>query len=79
MSHELTVDSERVDDTPLLIAQQAQMGLPELLDAHFPAHGNRQGLSLGWLTTVWLSYTLSQGDHCLSHVQPWAKQRLATL
>ena len=79
MSHELTVDSERVDDTPLLIAQQARMGLPELLDAHFPAHGNRQGLSLGWLTTVWLSYTLSQGDHCLSHVQPWARQRLATL
>ncbi len=79
MSHELTVDSERVDDTPLLIAQQAHMGLPELLDAHFPAHGNRQGLSLGWLTTVWLSYTLSQGDHCLSHVQPWARQRLAML
>lgn len=79
MSHELTVESERVDDTPLLIAQQAHMGLPELLDAHFPAHGNRQGLSLGWLTTVWLSYTLSQGDHCLSHVQPWARQRLATL
>lgn len=79
MSHELTVDSERVDDTPLLIAQQVRMGLPELLDAHFLAHGNRQGLSLGWLTTVWLSYTLSQGDHCLSHVQPWARQRLATL
>jgi transposase len=79
MSHELTVDSERVDDTPLLIAQQVRMGLPELLDAHFPAHGNRQGLSLGWLTTVWLSYALSQGDHCLSHVQPWARQRLATL
>ncbi len=36
------------------------MGLPEVLGAHFPAHGNRQGLSLGWLTTVWLSYTLSQ-------------------
>lgn len=79
MSHKLTVDSERVDDTPLLIAQQVRMGLPELLDAHFPAHGNRQGLSLGWLTTVWLSYTLSQGDHCLSHGQPWARQRLATL
>lgn len=79
MSHELTVDSERVDDTPLLIAQQVRMGLPELLDAHFPVHGNRQGLSLGWLSTIWLSYSLSQGDHCLSHVQPWAEQRLVTL
>jgi transposase len=79
MSHELTVDSERVDDIPLLVAQQARMGLPELLDSHFPTHGNRQGLSVGWLTTLWLSYILSQGDHRLSSVQFWAKQRLATL
>jgi transposase len=79
MSHELTVDSERVDDIPLLIAQQVRMGLPELIDGHFTAHGNRQGLSPGWLTVDWLSYILSQGDHRLSHVQPWARQRLATL
>src|SRR2546422_10189062 len=47
--------TERVDDIPLLLEQMQRMGLPALLDAHFPTHGNWQGLSLGWLTTIWLS------------------------
>ncbi len=79
MSQTLTVTNERVDDIPLLIAQQQRMGIPELLDKNFPTHGNWQGLSLGWLSSVWLSYILSQADHRLSHVQPWAEKRLETL
>ena len=79
MMERLTVDSERVDDIPVLIAQQVRMGVPSLLDSYFPSHGNRQGLSLGWLTTIWLSYILSEGDHRLSHVRGWAKSRVETL
>lgn len=79
MSPTLTVTNERVDDLPLLIAQQQRMGIAELLDKHFATHGNWQGLSLGWLSSVWLSYILSQSDHRLSHVQPWAEKRLETL
>jgi hypothetical protein len=26
-------------------------------------HGNRQGMSVGWLTTSWLGYILSEADH----------------
>jgi transposase len=55
------------------------MGLPALLDEHFPTHGNWQGLSLGWVTTIWLSAILSRGDHRLVHVEPWVAQRLWTL
>ena len=55
------------------------MGLPALLDAHFPTHGNWQGLSLGWVTTIWLSSILSRGDHRLVHVEPWVANRLWTL
>ncbi|HEY9829768.1 MAG TPA: IS1634 family transposase [Stenomitos sp.] len=55
------------------------MGIQSLLDRHFPTHGNWQGLSLGWVAVVWLSYILSQADHRLSHVQPWAEKRLETL
>ena len=51
MSQTLTVTNERVDDIPLLIAQQQRMGIPEILDKHFPTHGNWQGLSLGVLST----------------------------
>ena len=55
------------------------MGLPALLDGHFPTHGNWQGLSLGWGATIWLSSILSRGDHRLVHVDPWVANRLWTL
>jgi transposase len=79
MTEKLTVETERVDDIPVLIAQQALMGVPTLLDQYFPPHGNRQGVSLGWLTTIWLSHVLSESDHRLSHVRTWIRQRLETL
>ena len=37
------------------------------------------GLSRGWVTVLWLTHILSEADHRLNHVQPWAKQRLHTL
>jgi len=71
--------TERVDDIPLLIEQMKRMELPTLIDNHFPAHGNWYGLSMGWISTIWLSSILSQGDHRLSHVEPWVDNRLWTL
>ncbi len=47
MKEPLTIRTERVDDIPLLQAHMQRMGIARLLDAHFPTHGNRQGLSLG--------------------------------
>jgi hypothetical protein len=45
-----------------------------------PTHGLWQGeLSFGEVAGVWLMFITSQGDHCLSHVQPWAAERLSTL
>src|SRR4029453_4496853 len=38
-----------------------------------------QGLSLGWLTTIWLSSMLSRGDHRLVHVGPGGGNRRGTL
>jgi transposase len=74
-----SIITERVDDMPLLLAQMRRMGLPALLAAHFPTHGNWQGLSLGWVTLVWLSSILSRGDHRLVHVEPWVSNRRWTL
>ena len=79
MTERPTVVTERVDDSPLLVAQMRRMELPPLLDSYFGTHGNRQGLSLGWTTAVWLTHVLSQGDHRLNQVQPWAERRLETL
>src|ERR1700757_5359766 len=71
--------TERVDDIPLLIAQMQRMSLPTLFDTHFPPHGNWTGLSLGWVSTIWLSSILSRGDHRMVHVEPWVAKRLWTL
>ena len=74
-----TIITERVDDIPLLLEQMQRMGLPTLLDTHFPTHGNWTGLSLGWVSTIWLSSILSRGDHRMVHVAPWVAKRLWTL
>ena len=79
MSEKLTITNERVDDIPLLLAQLEKLQVASLLDEHFPTHGHWQGLSLGQVTSVWLSFMLSQANHRLSHVQPWAQARLETL
>jgi transposase len=79
MNEPLTITTERVDDIPLLLAQMQRMGLARLLDKHFPTHGNRQGVSLGAVTTIWLTHLLSQADHRMNRVQPWAERRLETL
>ena len=79
MNEKPTIITERVDDIPLLLAQMDRMGLAGLLDAHFPIHGNWQGLPFGRLVTIWLSSILSRGDHRLVRVEPWVAQRQITL
>jgi transposase len=68
-----------VDDIPLLLAQMQRMGLASLLDTHLLTHGNREGLSLGKVTTIWLTHLHTPSDHRMNRVQPWAERRLETL
>ena len=79
MKEALSIEAERVDDIPLLIAYMQHMNLAGLLDKHFPVHGNRRGLSLGGVSMVWLTHLLSQADHRMNRVQEWATRRLETL
>jgi transposase len=79
MNERPNIITERVDDIPLLIEQMQRMGLPTLFEDHFPTHGNWTGLSLGWVSTIWLSSILSRGDHRMVHVEPWVAKRLWTL
>lgn len=71
---------ERVDDLLVLWAQAHQMQIPAVLDPFFPTPGLWKGeLSFGEVAAVWLTFITSQGDHCLSHVQPWVEAHLDTL
>ena len=79
MVAEVRIHTERIDDLPLLVHQQRRMGIPEVVDEVIHPHGNRQGLSVGWLTTGWLSFILSEADHRMSEVEPWAEDQIETL
>ncbi|NJO84500.1 MAG: hypothetical protein HC828_18160 [Blastochloris sp.] len=79
MSEPTRVHTERVDDVPLLLTHMQRLGVPSIVDAHFPAHGNHHGLRMGWLVTVWLAHILSRADHRLNRVRPWADQLQTTL
>lgn len=79
MSEQPSIRTERVDDVPLLLDHMEGLGLADILDAHFPAHGNRRGLSLGLICLVWLAHILSRADHRLNRVRSWAEQLQTTL
>lgn len=76
---EVSVQTERIDDIPLLIKQQEVMGIADIVDSVVVRHGNRIGLSLGWMMVGWLSYIMSESDHRLSYVEDWASTHLKTL
>src|ERR1017187_387551 len=71
---------ESVADLPVLWATFQRLDLPATLDRHFPAPLHWKGpLPPGEVLAVWLLFLVSQGDHCLNHVQPWVAQRQGTL
>src|SRR5262245_5930415 len=71
---------EVVADLPVLWATLGRLDLPATLDRHFPAPINWKGpLTPGEVLAVWLLFLLSQGDHCLNHVQPWVAQHQGCL
>lgn len=76
---DLNISSERLDDTVLLLHVLLQVELPQLLDSHLERHGNQQGLSWGWLLTVWLVHILTQSDHRKVVVREWVQHNRQTL
>src|SRR5437763_4771976 len=71
---------EVVGDLPVLWATFGRLDLAATLDRHFPAPPHWKGpLTPGEVLTVWLLFLVSQGDHCLSHVQPWVAHHQGTL
>jgi transposase len=67
------IQIERIDDLPLLLAQLRRMQVIDVLDQHYPTHGNWAGsLTFGEVAAVWLAYIVSTGDHRLNQLQDWA-------
>jgi transposase len=75
-----TIQIERLDDVPLLLAQLQRMQVAALLDKHLPTHPHWAGeLTLGEVACVWLASLVSTGDHRLCELESWAGQRLTML
>jgi len=70
---------ERVDDLPVLFGLLQQMGIQAILDGVIEPHGNWQGLSPGWVITIWLMHILSEQNHCMEPVQKWVAKHIVTL
>src|SRR3954464_11950480 len=70
----LELTHERVDDVPLLLGFLIKLQLPEILARPLPPHPLPQGLSHGWLITVWIATIRSRADHRKSPVQSWAEE-----
>ena len=71
---------EIVADLPVLWTTLERLELPATLDRHFPTPRHWKGpLTPGEVLAVWLLFILSQGDHCLNHVEPWVAEHQGTL
>src|SRR3954471_17667770 len=71
---------EVVADLPVLWEALKRLDLPATLDRHFATPQQWKGpLTPGEVLSVWLLFILSQGDHCLSHLEPWVARHHGTL
>jgi transposase len=81
-SPERSLHVERVDDLPVLFACLQRLGVAELLDRQFHNHEHhfwKGELTFGEVVSVWVAFVLSQGDHRLSRLEPWAREHQLTL
>lgn len=71
MEEEIKTRATRVGDIGVLIGIVKQMGLAGVLDRSIKRHPLDQGLSWGWVISIWLVYIVSQGDHRKVKVEDW--------
>ncbi len=74
-----TGEPERVDSIPLIVTILIQMEVQGIIDRHYTPHGNHQGLSVGWLAVIFLTYILAESDHKMVTVQEWVAKHQQTL
>jgi transposase len=73
------MEFERVDSIPVVLTILMQMGVQTIIDELYNPHGNHQGLSVGWLVVIFLTYILTEADHKMCPVQEWVVKHRHTL
>jgi len=68
---------ENVDQLPVIYGLLQKMNVQATIDQVIQPHGNWQGLSVGWVVTIWLMHILTQHTHQMDCVELWVdKHRL---
>ena len=76
----LRIESERVDELPVIMKFAEQMGIPHAIDSALPqAHGNRSGLSYGQLAWGLIGAIATRRDHRLQPMERWSIEHRPTL
>ena len=71
---------EVAGDLPVLWSLFRRLDLPATVDRHCPVPRHWKGpLSPGEVLAVWLLFIVSEGDHCLNHVESWVDEHRDTL
>ena len=70
---------ENVNDIPVVYGLLQKMNIQATIDSVIQAHGNWQGLSMGWVVTIWLLHILTQHSHRMDCVQEWVGRHLVVL
>jgi transposase len=77
---QLRIESERVDELPIILEFSKRIGVAEAIDQVVTGvHGNRKGLSYGHLAWELMGAIATQRDHRLNHVEAWAVAHRPTL
>ncbi len=62
---------ERADEIPLISNWLMKMRTAEIIDGIWHSHGNRQGLSHGQLSVLFIAYAIYTLNHRLSGMEDW--------
>lgn len=70
---------ENVDQLPVIYGLLQKMKIQTIVDKVIQPHGNWQGLSVGWVVTIWLMHILTQYTHQMDCVEAWVGSHLMVL
>ncbi len=65
---------ENVDEIPVLLHWLQRMRVAEIIDSIWIPHGNRQGLTYGQLSTLFVVYVVHGLNHCLYQMEQWVEK-----
>jgi transposase len=76
----LRIESERVDELPVVMKFAEQMGIPQAIDSAIDkVHGNRNGLGYGQLAWGLIGAIATRRDHRLQPMEQWSIEHRPTL